>query len=227
MSKQILMIVTSHGRIDAERKTGLWYEELAEPYSVFQEQGYDITVASPQGGAVPIDPNSNPDDPDEAIMKVIENTYPLSEIDTDGYDALFIPGGHGAMFDLATAEVGAAVEAFIHEGRVVGSVCHGPAGLVEARNSAGLPTIDGYRLTSFTNAEEEAAGLVDEMPFLLQSKLEELGARFETADNYTDHVVVDRNLVTGQNPQSSASAAHAMVDVLQKASANAEGAHTS
>ncbi|MCU0498832.1 MAG: type 1 glutamine amidotransferase domain-containing protein [Anaerolineae bacterium] len=216
MSKHILMIVTSHDQINATRKTGLWFEEFAEPYRVFQEQGYQVTVASPKGGVAPIDPNSLPETPDETLMAVIQATTRLETLQPADYDAVFLPGGHGTMFDLPDDRVGRVIGLFADAGKVIGAVCHGPAGLVGARLANGTPIVQGYRLTSFTNEEEAAAHLVDEMPFLLQTRLVELGASFEGAPMWQDHVVVDRRLVTGQNPQSSLRTAQAVVGLLER-----------
>lgn len=221
MSKHILMIVTSHDQINATRKTGLWFEEFAEPYRAFRQKGYDVTVASPKGGAAPIDPNSLPETPDAALMAVIADTVGLQNIDLAAYDAVFLPGGHGTMFDLPDAQVGRAVGAFADAGKIIGAVCHGPAGLVGARRADGTPVVQGYRLTSFTNEEEAAAHLVEEMPFLLQTRLTELGAEFIPAPIWNDHVVVDRKLVTGQNPQSSQSTAEAVIQLLEQVAENA------
>lgn len=216
MSKHILMIVTSHDQINATRKTGLWFEEFAEPYRAFRQQGYEVTVASPKGGAAPIDPNSQPETPDATLMAVIADTVRLENVNLAAYDAVFLPGGHGTMFDMPDEQVGRVIGAFADAGKVIGAVCHGPAGLVEARRVDGTPVVQGYRLTSFTNEEEAAAGLVEEMPFLLQTRLTELGAAFVAAPMWSDHVVVDRHLVTGQNPQSSQSTAEAIIRLLER-----------
>lgn len=221
MSKHILMIVTSHDQINATRKTGLWFEEFAEPYRAFRQKGYQVTVASPKGGTAPIDPNSLPENPDPTLMAVIADTVRLENVTLTDCDAVFLPGGHGAMFDLPDAQVGRVIGAFADAGKVIGAVCHGPAGLVGAQRADGTPVVQGYRLTSFTNEEEAAAHLVDEMPFLLQTRLTELGAEFVASPMWNDHVVVDRNLVTGQNPQSSLSTAQAIIQLMEQVSENA------
>jgi putative intracellular protease/amidase len=215
------MIVTSHDQLNATRKTGLWFEEFAGPYRAFRQQGYEVTVASPRGGAAPIDPNSQPDAPDAELMAVIANTIRLENVNLAAYDAVFLPGGHGTMFDMPDAGVGRVIGAFADAGKVIGAVCHGPAGLVEARRADGTPVVQGYRLTSFTNEEEAAAHLVEAMPFLLQTRLTELGAAFVPAPMWNDHVVVDRNLVTGQNPQSSHSTAEAVIQLVEQITENA------
>jgi putative intracellular protease/amidase len=217
--KSILMVVTSHDRIDKDHPTGLWFEEFAVPYGLFREQGYRITVASPRGGAVPIDPRSEPkerDQPDvRAALEVLAATARLDSVLPIHYDAIFFPGGHGTMYDLPeNPDVSRLVGRFADEGKVVASVCHGPACFVGARRQDGTPVVQGKRVTAFTNAEESAVELDKLMPFLLESRLRDLGARFEAADNWADHVVVDGRLVTGQNPQSSGSAAREVIRLL-------------
>ena len=221
MTNRILIIVTSHDRINAERATGLWFEEFAEPYAIFREQDYQITVASPRGGKTPIDPNSLAKDADPAehqgALDALANTLSLSAVNADDFDAVFLPGGHGTMFDMPSAGVGSIVGQFADAHKIIAAVCHGPAGLVEAQRADGNPIVQGYRLTSFTNEEEAAAHLVDAMPFLLQDKLTALGGEFVASPMWNDHVVTDRNLITGQNPQSSSSTARAVVEMLEKA----------
>ena len=217
--KSILMVVTSHDRIDKDHPTGLWFEEFAVPYGLFRQQGYDITVASPRGGAVPIDPRSEPKDrntPDtRAALAALAGTARLEAVASKPYDAIFFPGGHGTMYDLPdNPEVARLVGRFADEGKVVASVCHGPACFVGARRQDGTPVVQGKRVTAFTNAEESAVELDKFMPFLLESRLRDLGARVEVADKWADHVVVDGRLVTGQNPQSSGSAARAVIRLL-------------
>lgn len=222
MSKRILMVVTSHDHITDDKPTGLWFEEFATPYQTFNIQGYTVTVASPQGGRTPIDPSSKPTDVErekyQGALDILENTTALSSIDPDAFDAVFLPGGHGTMYDLPTAEVGRIIGRFADADKVIASVCHGPAGLIAAKRADGTPIVRGYQLTAFTNEEEVAANLADVMPFLLQDELTALGAEFIVSPMWNNHVVIDRNLITGQNPQSAASTAQAMIDVLEKRS---------
>ncbi len=217
----ILMVVTSHGQIDAEHATGLWLEEFAVPYALFKEAGYDVTVASVKGGKAPVDPRSLEGDastpPDEVALAALEETTALDGIDVDRYVAVFFPGGHGTMFDLPTSEkVGAAVAHFIASDRPAGFVCHGPAALVGATLPDGTSVVKGRRVTGFTDAEERAVELDEKMPFLLETRLRELGGEFAGADNWAEHVVVDGNLVTGQNPASSGKAARELLALLAK-----------
>ncbi|HEX2619494.1 MAG TPA: type 1 glutamine amidotransferase domain-containing protein [Phototrophicaceae bacterium] len=212
----ILMIVTSHDAINAERKTGLWFEEFATPYRVFREHGLKVVVASLKGGAAPIDPNSIPEDAaawSEALT-VLKTTVKLETVNPADFGAVFLPGGHGTMFDLPDEAVGRVVAQFADADKVVGAVCHGPAGLVGAIRANGQPVVAGKRMTGFTNAEESAANLTADMPFLLENKLRELGAEFIPSPNWNSHVEVDGKLVTGQNPQSSLETALSVIRVL-------------
>lgn len=216
--KRILIIVTSHDKIDAEHPTGLWFEEFAVPYQLFQEQGHAVTVASPKGGQTPIDPRSLPNaeqaEAHASALQALQETQPLNQVKEEDYDAVFLPGGHGTMYDLPTPEVGQIISQFADAQKVVAAVCHGPAGLIEAMRSHDTPLVQGRKVTGFTNAEEQEVQLDKLMPFLLESRLRELGAEFEAVENWRDHVVVDGNLITGQNPQSSGSAAKAVIDAL-------------
>lgn len=217
--KSLLMVVTTHDRIDDAHPTGLWFEEFAAPYRLFRERGYRITVASPRGGAAPIDPKSAPEDPDapehRAALEVLRDTRPIAAVDASAFDAVFFPGGHGTMYDLPNADIGRVVAQFAVQDKVVASVCHGPAALVEATLPDGTPLVQGRTLTAFTDDEERAVELDRHMPFLLESRLRALGARFQPAANWEEHVVVDGKLVTGQNPQSSAAAANAVIALLE------------
>lgn len=218
---KILIVVTSFGRIDADHQTGIWLEEFSVPYQIFSDAGYTITVASPEGGKAPVDPRSmtdqtKPEHADQAL-NLLAQTLPLKEIDLSQYDAVFFPGGHGTMFDLPDSKpVIKTVEHFLNKDLPVGLVCHGPAALVNARNGKGEPAVKGRKVAAFTDAEEKATGLAPLMPFLLQSRLEKLGATVKTADNFQENVVVDKNLVTGQNPASSHLTAKKLVDVLEQ-----------
>lgn len=218
--KSILMVVTSHEQMTDEHKTGIWFEEFAVPAGIFKQAGYSISVASVSGGAAPIDPRSMPENTDDEATRQalaeLKQTAVLRDVNLSGYDAVFFPGGHGTMYDLpVSAEVGKTIGEFMESGRAVGAVCHGPAAFVGATLSDGTPAIKGRKLTGFTNDEEQAVELAEVMPFLLQSRLSELGAEFVTSPNWNDNVVVDGKLVTGQNPQSSASAAKALLQAIE------------
>jgi putative intracellular protease/amidase len=219
MSKRILIVVTNHQNI-GNNKTGLWLEEYAVPFNEFRQSGYDITVKSIQGGKIPLDPNSlegvDREEYKEALS-ILEDTAKLSAEDAVSYDAIFLPGGHGTVFDFPNSEeLKEVVSQMAQTNKVIGSVCHGPAGLTTATLKDGTPIVKGKVVTAFTDEEEEEMQLTKEVPFLLETKLRELGAEFQRAGKWEDFAVTDGNLVTGQNPQSSRSVAIQMIDVLNK-----------
>jgi putative intracellular protease/amidase len=198
--------------------TGLWLEEFAVPYRMFRAAGHEVTVASPKGGAAPVDPRSREsgDKPDREALDVLRSTRPLSEVELDAFDAVFFPGGHGTMFDLpSSSTVQETVEHFITAGQPSAFVCHGPAALVGASLPDGTSVVKGRNITGFSNEEERAVELDGKMPFLLETRLKELGGQFAAKPNFQDHVVVDGMLVTGQNPASSASTARALLQLLK------------
>lgn len=221
MKKHILMIVTSAATMaPTDKKTGIWLSEFAEPYLAFENAGMDVTVASPKGGRAPVDARSLQDPSPVFLntMKRLEDTKKLGAIqDVARYDAVFLPGGHGTMFDLPeNEELDRILREMRKTGRVIAAVCHGPAGLVSARLENGDALVAGRRLTAFTNEEEREAKLDEYMPFLLESRLRELGACFVAGKNWEDHVEVDGVLITGQNPQSAQSVAAEVIRVLGK-----------
>mmetsp|Transcript_39285 Transcript_39285/g.45689 ORF Transcript_39285/g.45689 Transcript_39285/m.45689 type:complete len:233 (+) Transcript_39285:70-768(+) len=224
MKKILVVITSSTGPMGNGHETGLWLEELAAPFYVFREAGFEVVLASPKGGKPPLDSNSLQDAmmtaeakkflDDEVAMKAFSNTIPLAEITADGFAGIFYPGGHGPIYDLhSSAQSIALIEAFASSGRPVGSVCHGPVVLLNAKNSAGAPLVAGKRVTGFSNAEEAAVGLTDAVPFLLENELKGKGALYEvtSAGIFTPFVVCDFPLFTGQNPPSSTAVAEAFV----------------
>ncbi|MFY4775429.1 type 1 glutamine amidotransferase domain-containing protein [Metabacillus sp. RGM 3146] len=216
--KKVLMVLTNASKIDEKHETGLWLSEFAEPYNEFKKRGFAVTAASPEGGKIPIDQNSVedniPDDFDEAIG-VLQNTEVLSTINVNDFNGIFLPGGHGTMFDLPDNQpLKNALKHFAENNKVIGAVCHGPAGFVNTKLSNGKWLVDGVNMTGFTNEEEQQTGLAPMMPFLLESLLRAQGAKFEGAAAYSDHVVADGRFITGQNPQSSQSAAESFADAL-------------
>lgn len=217
----ILMLVTSHDRIDADHPTGLWFEEFAVPFAKFRAAGYAVDVVSPRGGDTPIDARSLEDyaatPSNEAARAALRHTRRLDDgISARDYAAVFFPGGHGTMFDLPdNPRVQRLVREFAESDKVIASVCHGPACLVGVMLRDGTAFVKGRRVTAFTDNEERAVQLDRAMPFLLESKLREQGAQFVPADDWADNVVVDGKLVTGQNPQSSGSAADAVLRLLE------------
>lgn len=215
----ILMIVTSHGQIDPQHPTGLWLEEFSVPYDVFTEAGYEVVVASPEGGEAPIDPRSLPEDPSRAernAMELLKKTRALDPAMLETADAVFFSGGHGTMFDFPEDPgVKEVVETSFRTDTPIALVCHGPAALVGAVDRHGNPVVKGRKVTGFTNREEEAVELTDEMPFLLETRLKEQGATFKGAENFQKNVVVDGHLITGQNPASSRKTAEALLRKIQ------------
>jgi len=229
MNQHILMIVTSNARMgDGGPPTGLWAEELAVPYYGLTDAGAEVVLASPAGGPAPIDPSSlkprGGNSPavermlaDGALMARIAETSRVADLDPQAFDAVFIPGGHGTMWDLPTDPgVIRAVERIWAAERPVASVCHGVAGLLGARRPDGHPLVEGLRVNAFTDAEERAAGLDKVVPFLLESRLREQGARFECVANWQPFVVEDGRLITGQNPQSSALVVQALLSAVER-----------
>ena len=217
--QSIMIVVTSFSEIALGEPTGLWLEEFAVPYMEFKDKGYKVSVASIQGGKAPIDPRSKPTSEQEAAwaeaIKALENTVSVASIKPVNFDAIFIPGGHGTMFDLPKSDdLNKALRSFAEQDKVIAAMCHGPASLVGVTLEDGTPLVAGKTVTSFTNEEESAAGLTNKMPFLLESRLRELGAKFVAQPNWSDHVQVDGKLITGQNPQSSKSAARAVIKAL-------------
>jgi putative intracellular protease/amidase len=223
----ILMILTSHDQLgNTGRKTGFWLEEFAAPFYVFKDAGATLTLASPLGGQPPLDPTS--DDAasqtdatrrfkaDNAAQSALASTVKLSTLNAADFDAVFYPGGHGPLWDLAedTASI-ALVDAMIASAKPVVAVCHAPGVLRHARTPDGRPLVQGQNVTGFTNTEEEAAGLTQVVPFLVEDMLRESGGIYSKAADWQAHVVVDGLLITGQNPASSAPAAKALLSKLQ------------
>lgn len=215
----ILIIVTGSSTMKNGDKTGVWLEEFAVPYMKFKQAGFDVTVSTINGGEVPIDPSSleakKPEWKD--AIDALKNAKKLSNIQADNYQAVYVPGGHGAMFDLADdALVKTTLASFADADKVVSAICHGPASLVDVKLKNGKYLVHGKKLTSFTNKEEAEVNMVKKMPFALESKLIEQGAKFNAKDNWADNVVVDGKLITGQNPSASASIADAIIDTVKE-----------
>lgn len=227
----ILMVLTSHDRLgDTGRKTGFWLEEFAAPYYVLRDAGAEITLASPKGGQPPIDPKSDDPDADTPAMKrfrsdpeaqrALANTVKLSSVSADDFDAIFYPGGHGPLWDLAADRTSLGlIERFYAAGKPVGAVCHGPAVLLGAKAPDGSPLVQGKRVTGFTNSEEEAVELTKVVPFLVEDELKALGGRYSKGADWSSHTEVDGHLVTGQNPASSEATAKALLEALARVEA--------
>lgn len=220
MTKHILMVVTTADKMNEDHKTGIWLSEFGEAYVEFANQGYEITVASPQGGKAPIDDRSLEGEVSKEILdtaQYLENTLKLDIIeDATQFDAVFLPGGHGTMFDLPNnKKLGELIRTAYENNKVVAAVCHGPAGLVGVSLSDGTPLVKGKTVAAFTNAEERETTLDRFMPFLLETRLRDLGANVVTASNWADNVQATDNLITGQNPQSTTSVAKKVIKQLE------------
>lgn len=223
---KILMVLTSHDKLgDTGKKTGFWLEEFAAPYYVLKDAGSEITLASPKGGQPPLDPNSDTDDAqtpaterfkgDGAAQKVLSETHVLSTINEADYDAVFYPGGHGPLWDLAEDQESIKLlEAFANSDRPIGAVCHAPAIFKHPKRKDGQPLVSGKTVTGFTNTEEEGVGLTDVVPFLVEDMLKANGGNYEKGNDWASFVVVDGKLVTGQNPASSEEAAKKLLTLV-------------
>ncbi|WP_415922578.1 type 1 glutamine amidotransferase domain-containing protein [Tateyamaria sp. SN6-1] len=223
---KILIVATSAAEMTNGEPTGVWLEELTTPYYAFRDGGADVTVASIAGGRIPVDARSisKPGDNDASVERYLEdaeaqqtfnNTVAFTELDTDGFDAVFLPGGHGTMFDYPDSEALAAlIETFDRAEKIVSAVCHGPAALVSAKASDGAPFVKGRKVAAFTDSEEVAVGLDDAVPFLLETRLRELGALHEAAPDFEPFALQDGNLITGQNPASATKTATLVLDAL-------------
>jgi putative intracellular protease/amidase len=228
----ILMVLTSHDRLgDSLQPTGFWLEEFAAPYYAFVDAGAEVTVVSPAGGQPPLDPKSDRADAqtdatrrfkdDPRTQQVLAHTGLLSEVSAADFDAVFFPGGHGPLWDLAESEDSRRlIEDMIGRGKPVAAVCHGPAVFRHARGADGAPLVRDRSVTGFTNSEEAAAHLTDIVPFLVEDMLTAHGAAFFRGPDWQPYVVDDGLLVTGQNPASSAPAAERLLEKLRASSAD-------
>lgn len=223
---KILMVLTSHDKLgDTGKKTGFWLEEFTAPYYVFKDAGADINLATPAGGQPPLDPGSDSEDAqtdstrrfknDEQAQKALANTTPLAQIEADDYDAVFYPGGHGPLWDLAedphSIEL---IKRLWATGKPVAAVCHAPGVLRHAITTEGKPIVRGRKVTGFSNSEEAAVGLTDVVPFLVEDELKQHGGEYAKGEDWSSFVQIDGQLITGQNPASSAAAAQAVLEQL-------------
>jgi putative intracellular protease/amidase len=227
--KPVLMIVTSHAQLgNTGKSTGIWAEELTTPYYALVDAGFEVTLASPKGGLPPFSDGSvkQPVEANEgsvkrflqdaAAMAKFNATLTTSSLNADDFSAVFLPGGHGTMWDTATdPHTARLVAGSFNAGKPTASVCHGPAGLVQALRPDGKSIVFGIKVNAFTNQEETAAGLMDVVPFHLETKLRELGGIYESGPMWGAYAVRDGNLITGQNPASSALVAQHVVAALQ------------
>lgn len=222
--KKILIVLTSHDQLgNTGKKTGFWYEEFATPYYALKDRGAEITLASPLGGQPPIDPTSHlPEfqtastrrlNEDDHAQTHLSKTLKLETINPTDYDAVFFPGGHGPLWDLAeNNDVIDLIEHFYQNDKPVATVCHGPAIFKYTKNTDGTPLVKGKKVTGYSNSEEEAIQLTSVVPFSLEDMLKENGGIFSKKENFNPHAVEDGLLITGQNPAS----AEMVVELLLK-----------
>lgn len=227
-AKKILMVLTSHAELgNTGEKTGFWIEEFAAPYYAFVDAGVEVTLASPKGGQPPIDPKSEQPDfqtdstkryfDDQKTQELVANTLPLAEVSAADFDAVFYPGGHGPLWDLATDTNSIQlISAFLAADKPVGAVCHASAVLIDVKTTSGEYLVKGKVVSGFTNSEEAAVGLTDVVPFLLEDELVKRGADFQKVDDWNVFAVRDGLIFTGQNPASSELVAEKMLTYLNQ-----------
>lgn len=231
-TNKILVIVTNAGEYEkVGYRTGLWLGELTHFYDYVTENGFEVDIASPSGGFVPLDPESLAHDVlselgtdqryhDRQFMDLLENTKNIADVNAEDYDAIYFTGGHGVMFDFGGDDLGKLTAKFYETERVVSAVCHGPCGLLNVPLSNGEPLVKDKNVTGFSWPEEEAAQRADAVPFSLQDELKQLGASYSTAEKpFETYVVEDGRLITGQNPGSARAVAEAVVKRLQATAA--------
>jgi len=223
---KILMVLTSHDQLgDTGQKTGFWLEEFAAPYYVFKDAGADITLASPQGGQPPLDPKSDAPDAqtdatrrfkeDAQAQQALAHTVKLAGLKDADFDAVFYPGGHGPLWDLAEDRDSIVlIERMFAAGKPVAAVCHAPGVLRHVKAASGAPLVQDKKVAGFTNTEEAAAQLTDVVPFLVEDMLRNHGGNYSKGADWQSYVVTDANLITGQNPASSEAAAHEVLRQL-------------
>ena len=223
---KILMVLTSHDALGSTgEKTGFWLEEFAAPYYAFLDAGAEVALASPKGGQPPIDPKSDAPDAqtdatrrfatDPAAQAALARTVPLATVTHDAFDGVFYPGGHGPLWDLAQSRTSIAlIEAFVAAHKPTAFVCHAPGVLRHVTTTDGRPLVAGRKVTGFSNSEEAGVGLTDVVPFLIEDVFTGQGGDYEKGADWAPHVVVDGQLITGQNPASSAPAAEALLASL-------------
>ena len=220
---KILMVLTSHDQLGTTGdKTGFWLEEFAAPYYVFKDAGADITIVSPRGGQPPLDPKSDEPDfqtddtrrfkGDEEAQAALANSLKLSDISAGDFDAVFYPGGHGPLWDLAEDQDSITlIETMSQDNKTVAAVCHAPAVFRHTQSPDGSPLIEGKSVTGFSNSEEETVQLTEVVPFLLEDELQAKGGNYSKSSDWHPYVMTDGNLITGQNPASSGPAAEAVL----------------
>jgi len=224
---KVLIVLTSHSDLgNTGHKTGFWIEEFAAPYYVLADAGVQITIVSPKGGQPPIDPKSEQADfqtastrrfdADPALKEKLAHTLKLSDIKVEEYDAVFYPGGHGPLWDLANdVNSISLIENFYNHQKPIAFVCHAPGVLLKVTLPDGEPLVKGKEITGFSDSEEEAVQLTKIVPFLLEDELKKLGAHYSKGPDWGSYVKVDGLLITGQNPNSSEAAAKELIKILR------------
>ena len=225
---KVLFVLTSHSDLgNTGKKTGFWVEEFAAPYYTMADKGVDITIASPKGGQPPIDPASEAPDAqtestkryyaDTELKEKVATTKKLADVNSEDFDAIFYPGGHGPLWDLYddrnSIEL---IQNFWAAGKPVAAVCHAPSALLNVKDENGEPLVKGKKVTGFTNTEEEGVKLTDVVPYLLEDELKAKGGHYSKGSDWSSHVVEDGMLITGQNPASSEEAAEKLLALLEK-----------
>lgn len=225
---KILFVLTSHDQLgNTGEKTGFWIEEFAAPYYYLVDKGVDVILASPKGGQPPIDPTSDKPEnqtaatirfkADTELQEKLSKTHVLAEVSSDDYDAVFYPGGHGPLWDLAeSADSAKLIESFYQSNKPVSFVCHAPAALKNVKNTDGEPLVKGKKVTGFTNTEEALVQLTDVVPFLVEDMLKENGGIYSKKGDFEEYAIEDGLLITGQNPASSEKVAELLLNKLQK-----------
>ena len=225
MNKKVLFVLTSHDELgNTGLKTGFWSEELAAPYYALADKGIDIVLASPKGGQPPIDPKSEDPsfqtettkrmDKDTVLLDKLKNTIPLADIMMADYDAVFYPGGHGPLWDLAESATSQQLIAeFYNANKPVAFVCHAPGVLKDVKIN-GEYLVNGKNVTGFTNTEEEAVQLTNVVPFLVEDMLIKNGGHYSKIADWNPYAIVDGLLITGQNPASSEKVAEELLKLL-------------
>lgn len=223
----VLIVLTSHDTLgNTGKKTGFWLEEFASPYYVFKDAGVELTLASLAGGQPPLDPKTDDKDnqttstlrfkADKDAQAALANTSPLKEMKASDFDAVFYPGGHGPLWDLTSSDISIdLIESFLFQDKPVATVCHAPSVLLNVQDIKGEPIVKNKSVTGFSNSEEEAVGLTNIVPFLLEDELTAAGAFYHKGDDWSAFCCEDGLLITGQNPQSSEITAKALLTRLK------------
>ncbi len=225
--KRVLIVMSSHDELGRSgKKTGTWFEEVATPYYMLREAGHEVVLASLDGGEAPVDllsmqapfttPNTDRFSEDPVAMFALAHTNKLSNMNVNDFDGLFVPGGYGLLWDLASdSNTIAMIEKFHAEQKPIAMVCHGPAVLRDAKKSDGTPLVDGLNITGFKNDEDIELDLLRHLLFSLEDDLQARGANYtSSAANWDPNVVVDGKLITGQNPASAPGVAKELSDAL-------------